>query len=375
MEYAGRTVWPAWCLGLLLSLLPAPAADAVETLFEGHVNGRVEGFEAIDPAAFRAEPTTERYYTELWFHEMQFVNEGLIVIVNVQLHNLGVSHGYCDSYLSVSGPDGIIHLDKDSFKPREVRIDSKGFGISWGPHRIELQGDQYRIRYRGKSIQADLTCRILAPSYRQGDGTVRFGKKEQFVTYSFPIPWAEVAGTLTREGKTTTLKGMGSMNHDRQVLSPRKYMNRWRVVWLYGTDATVSLLRCTSPDLEGRWVQRLMVAERGRVLFSSHDFLYEESDPERVAGSPIPCPRRFRIEVVHGDDGLRGGYSLTRIQEKKDVLSDYPYLFRQLAKLITKETWSYRFWADFDFEFTRDGKTRRIQGAGTANFIEPVPAE
>ena len=98
-------------------------------------------------------------------------------------------------------------------------------------------------------------------------------------------------------------------------------------------------------------------------------------DPEPVPGSPIPCPRRFRVEAIHGDDWLRGSYRRIRIQEKKDVLSDYPYLFRQLARLITKETWSYRFWSDFDFELHQDGRTRKIRGIGTSNFIEPMPAD
>jgi hypothetical protein len=268
-----------------------------------------------------------------------------------------------------------VHLDKDSFKPKEVRIDPQGFGLSFGPNRIEREGEFYRIRYRGASIQADLTYRILAPGYQQGDGVVRFGKQDQYAYYSFPIPWAEVTGTITRDGKPVELKGMGSMNHDRQVLSPTRFMNRWRVGWFYGTDATVSILRCTSPDLKGRWIERLMVAEQGRILFSSHKYRYEELDPEPVPGSPVPCPRRYRIEAVHGDDRLTGSYSLTRLQETKEILADYPYLFRQLAKLITRETWSYRFWADFDFELRMDGKTRRIQGTGTANLIEPVPAK
>jgi hypothetical protein len=165
------------------------------------------------------------------------------------------------------------------------------------------------------------------------------------------------------------------MNHDRQVLSPKKYMNRWRVGWFYGTEAAVSFIRCTSPDLQGLWIERLVVVEPGRILFSSRDYRYEEFDSVPVPGSPVSCPGRFRIEAVHGDDWLRGSYRLARLQEKKDILSDYPYLFRQLAKLITKETWSYRFWADFDFDFHQDGKTRKIKGTGTANLIEPVPAD
>ena len=376
MRFSRRNILQTGCMAFLICLGTGWAFAAGETVnFQGHVNGPVEGFTGIDLDTFRAKPGKEKYYTELWFHEMQFEKEGLIVIVNVQLHNLGFSKGYCDAYISVSGPDGVVHLDKDSFKPGEVRIDPEGFGFSFGPNRMELQGDRYQLRYRGEAIQGDLTYRILCPSYQQGDGIVRFSKKGQFVYYTFPIPWAEVTGTLTWEGKTFRVKGKGSMNHDRQVLSPSKFMNQWRVGWFYGSDATVSFIRCTSPDLEGRWVERLVVAEPGRILFSSHDYKYEELDPEPVPGSPVPCPRRFRVEAVHGDDRLSGSYRLIRLQEKKNILSDYPFLFCQLAKLITSETWSYRFWVDFDFELRMDGSTRRIRGTGTANVIEPVLAK
>jgi len=200
MSLRGRKGWSGWCAALLWFVSAAGAWAAGDAFFQGHVNGRVQGFAHTDLYDFRAEPGRERFYTELWFHEMQFAQEGLIVIVNVQMHNLGVSRGYCD------------------------------------------------------------------------------------------------------------------------------------------------------------------------------DFRYEEFDPLPVPGAPIPCPGRTRVAAEHGSDRLTGSYRVQRIQERKEILSDYPTLFRQLARIITEETWSYRCWVEFDFDLHRDGKTRKIAGTGTANFIEPAPA-
>ncbi len=358
-----------------LIILASLVAYALEpTYFKGHTNGRVEGFDKTDVSMFRVQPMDSRYYTEAYFHEFQFEEQGIILIVNFQMHNLGFSRGYCDTYITFSDATSGLVVEKNEYSPDEVKIDEQGFGISAGPSRIELKGNQYHVKYRGEQMQADLTYDILAPSFIQGDGKLVFDDND-FVRFNFPIPWAKVTGTLTREGKTYQLDGVGSMNHDWQVLSPLKFMSDWRAFWMYGDDATIGIVMCSSSDMEGRWLQRLMVAERGKILFSSHDFKYEELEMKPVPGGNVPCPKRFKIEAVHGDDSLTGEMTITSIREKKDVLDDTPLLMRKLASVFVDETWSYRFWMDFDFEYQSDGRTRQIKGRGTGNYVDSTISE
>ena len=58
-------------------LLAANAPDM--DFFQGHVNGKVAGFDKLDPAMFMAGPLKSKYYNEVWFNEMQFADSGLIV--------------------------------------------------------------------------------------------------------------------------------------------------------------------------------------------------------------------------------------------------------------------------------------------------------
>ena len=132
-------------------LLAANVGEVV--FFSGHRNGKVEGFDKIDANMFRAQPKSSKYYTEIWFHEMQFADPGIIVIGNVQMHNIGLGSGYCDFATTVSDPAGVIYLDRSPIDPQEVKIDQDGFGISAGPNRIELKGNQYFIKYRGADIR------------------------------------------------------------------------------------------------------------------------------------------------------------------------------------------------------------------------------
>lgn len=80
-------------------------------------------------------------------------------------------------------------------------------------------------------------------------------------------------------------------------------------------------------------------------------------------------PRRFKVEAVAGNDWLKGEIRVARIQEKKDILEEYPTLFRKLAELVVSQTYSYRFYCDYNFEFKLDGKTRTISGVGTGNWV------
>ncbi|HUT54238.1 MAG TPA: hypothetical protein VM658_12690 [bacterium] len=365
-----------WRLAALVAAGVALAAAAPEvTFFSGHVNGQVEGFEKLDVKMFQARPLPSKLYTEVWFHEMQFREPGIIVIVNVQMHNLGVSSGYCDSYITVSSPELGYVGDFSSSSPEEVKIDPEGFGISTGAARLELRAGVYRVRFTGKDIQGDFTYTPLVGSYQQGDGMVRFTKSDEFVRHNFPIPWARISGRLTVKGKTRELAGVGSLNHDWQQLSPLRYMSEWRAFWFYTDDATVSMVRASAPDLDGRWSERLMVAEPGRILFSSHDYTLTELDPAAAPEGGVMLPRRFRVEARAGDDWLTGEIKVTRVAESKNVLAEYPYLFRKLAEMVADETWSYRFWCDFKFEFHEDGETRSIAGTGTGNFVNSVKAK
>ncbi len=361
---------------LILALICSVSAWAVKTvIFQGHLNGRVSGYDKTDLEMFKAHPQDARFYTEIWFNEMQFPKEGILVTVTYQLHNLGISRRYLDTGITVSDPATGLHLEKIHFDPDQVRIDAQGFGIGAGNGRIELQKDRYRLMFSGKQIQADFTCQILAPSFQQGDGKIVFPESGDFVRYNFPIPWAKITGRLTYNGKTFDLSGVGSMNHDWQVLSPTRYPSEWRGFWIYADTATISIVMNSSKDLAEKWTQRLMVAEPGKILFSSHEFKYRESELLPVPGGLVPCPRKFLIEAVHGQDRLTGEIRVSQIQEKSNVLAAYPKLFQQLSKLLVAETWSYRFWVDYEFQFTQDGKTREIKGRGAGNYISSIKAQ
>jgi len=355
---------------MVVALLLLAATGGV-VFFNGHVNGKVTGYDKTDLAMFRAQPMKSKFYTEVWFHETQFPEQNIIVIVNIQLHNLGLKSRYAFCYLTISDPSRYL-IDISEFDPEEVKVDPQGFGITAGPHRIELRGDQYRVKYRSSKMSADLTYQIIVPSYQQGDGKVVFTESGDFVRHNFPIPWAKVTGTVTSNGKTVKVSGVGSMNHDWQVLSPTRFMSDWRANWLYSPDATVSIVRASAADLNGQWSQRLMVAEPGKILFASHNYKYQDLDPRPVPGSPVPCPMRYRVEAVAGDDWLKGEIKVTRIQEKKNVIDDMPQLFRQLAAVFVAETWSYRYFCDYKFDLRLDGKTRVISGTGAGNYVSSV---
>jgi len=364
---------------LLMALflaVPLVAFAALEfTAYGGHKNGKVEGYGRTDVAMFRATPRDSRFYTEVWFHEIQFPDTGAMIIVNFQRHNISLRKGGAEAYLTYSAPGRPDAMDRMSLGPDQIKFDPQGFGISFGNSRVELKGDQYIIKYRGETIQADITYDILVPSFQQGDGMLRFTKSGDFVRYNFPIPWATATGTITIGGKTQKLNGHGSMNHDYQILSPTRVMGDWRALWLYGENETISVVRCSSPDLDGKWIQRLMVAEKGKILFSSHDYKFEDLGTIKIEGSNVPCAAGFKLSVEHGGDWLRGEVKVTSVQEKGELLQYLPSLMKRIADLIVEETWTYRFWCDYEFEFSIDGQVRTIKGKGTGNYVASVETD
>jgi len=356
----------------LLALPASPAWAGKAVIFPGHENGRVKGFDQVNVEMFRPHPLGSVLYSETWGHLLQFEAQDIILIVAFQLHNLGLRRGNLNVSAIVSDGSAEKIFEVNYFTPGEIKIVEQGFGISAGDHRIELLGDRYRIRFQGKKIQAEFLCPILTGSFQLGDGRLTFPDSEDFARLTFPIPWAEAEGTLTYNGKTFTLKGWCTMTHDGQVLSPARVMNDGRAFWLYTDQAVILADKLTSPALEGQWVQRLILAEPGRILFSSHEFTLEELDSQPVPAGRVPLPSRFRVEAVHGEDWLRGEIKVRRIQQKADVMAELPGFLKKLVEMFMNETWAYLLWVDFRFEFHQDGKTRVIEGVGSGNYIESI---
>ncbi len=357
---------------LAMAITESSAADIDISFYQGHENGPVAGFEKIDREMFKPLLMDDFYYTEVWFHEIQFPAEGIIVIVNLQINNIGLKKHKWDTYITVSDPTSGTLMNRDTIGSNQTKMDKEEFGITIKDHRMRLQDNKYFLKYSGKNIKADFTYHILTGSFQQGDGTLRFNDSDDFLKTNFPIPWAKITGTLTYNGKTLNLTGTGSMNHDRQVLPPSRFMSKWRVFWLYSEDATVGIVRCSSEEMKGTWLQRLMVAEKGRILFSSHNYKLLEQKKNELPGYSMPGGKRYLVEAIHGDNWLKGGITVTRVQEKYDILRQLPYVLRKLAAIFMDKTWTYRFYNHFDFKLHLNGKTRTIRGTGTGNVVEPV---
>ncbi|MCP4681058.1 MAG: hypothetical protein GY864_01830, partial [Desulfobacterales bacterium] len=198
-------------------------ADRDISFYRGHENGPVAGFDKIDREMFKPLLMDDFYYTEVWFHEMQFPAEGIIVIVNLQVNNIGLKKHKWDTYITVSDPTSGTLMNRDTIGSNQAKMDREGFGITIKDHRMRLQDNKYFLKYSGKNIKADFIYHILTGSFQQGDGTLRFNDSDDFLKTNFPIPWAKITGTLTYNGKTLNLTGTGSMNHDRQVLPPSRF--------------------------------------------------------------------------------------------------------------------------------------------------------
>ena len=147
--------------------------------YKGHVNGEFSGIQKIDPQMFSANPTNSLYYMEIWFHEFHFEEEGIILNINFQMHNLGVAKRYCDVFIMVSDKKSGLVLEKETFSPEKVEVSADGFSIEAGQNSISLVDDKYYIKCRGEKIIVDLTCDILVGSFQLGDGFVIYSKQNR----------------------------------------------------------------------------------------------------------------------------------------------------------------------------------------------------
>lgn len=152
----GKKVFRLALAVIILLLAGAITAAAVKVVYyKGHVNGRVDGFDNIDPSLFQARPMNSRYYMEIWYHEFHFEQDGIILNVNFQMHNLGIQRGYCDVFIMVSDPAaGLILEDYNALfrKLAYLIMDETWSYRFWADFKFELEIDGDKKIIAGKGV-------------------------------------------------------------------------------------------------------------------------------------------------------------------------------------------------------------------------------
>jgi hypothetical protein len=354
---------------LLLSALLAGrplVAHAAEAVFAFEK----EGPSMLDAKgqAWHAEFEKNGDYGESWFF-MDRTADGGTMFAMLSITNLGLHtyDGICDvSYYSADGKTHSMHkeLRRDDIVASTAKMDTK-----IGKNRTWVEGDTYRFKVDEAEMKLDLIYRAQVPAYQFGGGHIRF-YADKSVDWGMGImaPRAAVAGSLTVDGKTYDMAGLGYSDHSYTTIKLPTMLSRWITLRLYDPKYTFIVHDQKLGDKFGGTANRFgLLGTADSMVGASRSFTYEPVTWRKDEKSGYKMPTEFQVEFKAGGSTVRGTVKEERFLESIDVLSQVSWPVRTLIKAFYSKPYLMRYLVHYELDVTNaEGTTEHIAGLATA---------
>ncbi|MGW3134936.1 lipocalin-like domain-containing protein [Streptomyces sp. NPDC001139] len=206
--------------------------------------------------------------------------------------------------LSLTRADG-SRIDKTcTTAPEEFSASTHGCDVTIGTNTFKGGTDGYTIHVAIENVAVDIALTAQVPSWRPATGHAFFGEDEaQYIAWLPVVPRAAATVSLTVNGETRQLTGVGYHDHNWGNTSPRKVLDHWYWGKARLGDYTVVTLMFVSHETYGKAaLPAVLVAKSGRIVCSAvgADNVAFEADETAVndqSGVPVAKRLTFRVEA------------------------------------------------------------------------------
>ena len=336
---------------------PGPISDEI---VDGTFSTEVQPWED----GLRTDPAGNSF--EWWYFDASF-SDGSTAVIVFSTKNILNPKGKADPNVSIiiTTPDGDkITVDDspgiDGFEASQKSLDVK-LSNSYAIGNLS----QCFIHFEKDGIEADLTFTSKAPAWRPGSGKMYFdSKKEKYFAWLPAIPFADVEGSLSYNGKKVMVSGTGYHDHNWGNVRLDKVMTQWYWGRARIDDYTLIFSRMlTSPKYGSSNVPVYYIA-KGNDILSSSDFelTFAPSSWERHGGGR-DYPEKIVMDVVQNEMQTVIQITDPVFIEVKNLLEDLPWLVKNTTRLFTNPYY-FRFNADFHLKISDSTGTTVKTGKG-----------
>jgi hypothetical protein len=248
-------------------------------------------------------------------------------------------------FVLVSEPDGTPHLYEHSIRERSLQASADSFLVRFpeGLFTEEQQGQLIWLELPGFSCR--LALRSLLPAWKPGDGVAVFDPSgDAFVRLSVPLPWAEVQGQMSIEGRPYSVRGQLYADQSLAVLPMSRQNSPAYSFRGFSPDEApegerwmISIYRATShPAYGSRPLSILLAAHDGAWVLTSRDFSLEPQELRLDTGTGIHYPGTAAFRAEGGGWLIEGEITDTRLYWLTDIFQNVPAPIRSLASLFLK---------------------------------------
>lgn len=197
-------------------------------------------------------------------------------------------------FYKVTMPDG-RQIDKEIHcSDKEISWSNKTCDVRFGKHYFKGNLKNYKIHINDfDGMSADISLESTSKPYRPGTSYFQFGSPDKYYTWLCVVPRGKVSGTITLEGKTKSITGMGYHDHQWGSINFHKYWNHW--IWARQSYDDCSLLLFDFFTNEEYGTKRFPIIfiqdNNGNIIFESHDNVeckVEKQYTDEASGKQYP---------------------------------------------------------------------------------------
>jgi len=309
-------------------------------------------------------------WNENYFHEAQFLSEGITIFTNIIFSNSFFDKKSCKLNSIITFKNGKKYIFNKDFEKITKNINNANFALNLDNNYVVLEGNNYKIHIEDSNINLNLNYKIVNQPHIFGDGIVNLDSKN-FLAFSQPIAGAVVSGTLKYENSEIKLIGKGSLNHDYNLLPPVKNPKKWRSFWLYDDKYTVLINTFILND--NTQIDRVVIYKDNKLLKSFLNCGLETKNYQIDQNTGFSYPAVFSINYKDSDqDEIKAELYYKNSTDKIKAFEQLSPVLHKIVASVVGEMWVYRFWADAEFTLKVNGNDEHIKISGLGNFVDMV---
>ncbi len=346
----------------LVSLLAFPEGKRVYG-FKGGVKARAEKGLTRDETGFH--DAEGKFFSQSWtfVYYLDDRSGGYLQFTYMRmgyfLERLSGQHSYF-------GPDGELRFSAEPASGSDWCFELEPWRLRMG--RQELTGfyPEFTVRSEIKGLATDLHFLCKVPGWRPGEGPAYYGSPDgDWYDVYIVIPWAEVSGTITVDGKTRSVHGFGYMDHNVQTVFFTAQATSINALRSFSDHYAIHFLEYVAPEgVEPRRLAWLLIMKDDRILFATDKYTIEPSDYVDDDRADYPYPTRIKVSVDLPECMLTGTIRCIGFMEFLDVMDQIPEFLRGIADRMFRQPAFVRQLAEVDWEIKLKDIDENIRAEG-----------
>lgn len=218
----------------------------------------------------------------------------------------------------------------------------------------------YQISIDEGDLGCQLAYRAEVNGWKPGTGLSHFGDMGYF-GWIIPFARASVEGTITDDGKTIQVSGIGYHDHNWLNFPFQTIIDYWMWGRIYSEHFTAAYayIQCNK-KVNNHTVKVLMLANGKDVVLSTGEFEFTQDDFEYNPKAKYQFPKRIGISAP-GFATIT--LNMNKIIEAQDMLENFHPVLRLFAKNVLRIKPGYfRLLSDFDLTVHRHGTSASETG-------------